>query len=90
MPPSSLSERAAGLSASRTRMDSETERAEVAKRIHERARFLRGRFLNSVAVIERDIAIILTDYFCTSDSVKREVFFRCAYRPKLNARISRT
>jgi hypothetical protein len=48
---------------------------EAAKRIHEKARYLRGRFLNFVAVIERDIALILTDYFCTSDDEKRRLFF---------------
>jgi hypothetical protein len=29
-----------------------------------------------VAVIERDIAVILTEYFCTSDPEKQELFFR--------------
>lgn len=43
--------------------------------VHERARYLRGRFLNSVAVIEHDIAAILTAYFCTADETKRELFF---------------
>jgi hypothetical protein len=28
-----------------------------------------------VAVIEREIALILTDYFCTSDEEKRKLFF---------------
>jgi hypothetical protein len=57
-------------------MDGETERMKAAQRIHERARYLRGRFLNSVAVIERDIAVLLTDYFCTDDPEKRELFFK--------------
>jgi len=48
----------------------------AARQIHERARYLRGRFLNSVAVIEREIAVILTEYFCTSDPEKQELFFR--------------
>jgi len=56
-------------------MDPESERIKAAQKIHERARYLRGRFLNSVACIERDIATILTDYFCTSDQEKRELFF---------------
>lgn len=56
-------------------MDSEETRIKAAQNIHERARHLRGRFLNSVAVIERDIALILTDYFCTLDQEKRKVFF---------------
>jgi hypothetical protein len=47
----------------------------AAKRLHEKARYLRGRFLNSVAVIERDIAVILTGYFCTEDEEKRILFF---------------
>lgn len=47
----------------------------AAKKLHEKARYLRGRFLNSVAVIERDIAVILTEYFCTEDEKKRALFF---------------
>ncbi len=53
----------------------EGERITAAQKIHEHARYLRGRFLNSVAVIERDIALILTDYFCTPDPDKRALFF---------------
>ena len=47
----------------------------ASRRIHEKAREFRGSFLNSVAVIERDIAVILTEYFCTEDELKRELFF---------------
>lgn len=47
----------------------------AAQKLHEKARYFRGRFLNSVAVIERDIAVILTEYFCTKDNIKRELFF---------------
>ena len=47
----------------------------AAEKLHEKARYLRGRFLNSVAVIERDIAAILTEYFCTIDEEKRGLFF---------------
>ena len=43
---------------------------DAATRIHEKARYLRGRFLNHVAVIERDITLILTAYFRTSDTEK--------------------
>lgn len=50
-------------------------KVKAAERIHERARYLRGRFLNSVAVIEHDIAVILTEHFCTADEGKRELFF---------------
>lgn len=57
-------------------MDIEGERINAARKIHERARYLRGRFLNSVAVIERKIALILTQYFCTSDPQKQELFFK--------------
>lgn len=55
--------------------DDYADRVAAAKKIHERARYLRGRFLNTVAVIERDIAIVLTEYFCQNDEEKREVFF---------------
>lgn len=47
----------------------------AAKKLHEKARYLRGRFLNYVAVIERDIAVILTEYFCAEDETKRKLFF---------------
>ena len=49
---------------------------DAATRIHERARYLRGRFLNYVAVIERDIAMILTDHFCVNNEEKRQLFFK--------------
>ena len=51
------------------------QKMDVVHRLHEKARNLRGRFLNSVAVIEHDIAVILTEYFCTEDESKRELFF---------------
>ncbi|MFX0201614.1 MAG: hypothetical protein ACFFCW_36325 [Candidatus Hodarchaeota archaeon] len=57
-------------------MDEEyKKKVKAVQRLHEKARYLRGRFLNSVAVIERDIATILTEYFCTIDEEKRELFF---------------
>lgn len=58
------------------KMDEEyKKKVRAAEKLHEKARYLRGRFLNSVAVIERDIAAILTEYFCTIDEEKRELFF---------------
>ena len=51
------------------------KKVRAAEKLHEKARYLRGRFLNSVAVIERDIAAMLTEYFCTTDEEKRELFF---------------
>jgi len=51
------------------------KKVRVAKELHNKARYLRGSFLNSVAVIERDIAAILTEYFCRIDEEKRELFF---------------
>ena len=45
------------------------------QKLHALAREFRGRFLNSVAVIEHDIAKLLTEYFCTSDAFKQEIFF---------------
>lgn len=56
-------------------MTTENDRFSAARKIHEKARYMRGRFLNSVALIERDIALILTDYFCTLDQEKKELFF---------------
>ncbi len=55
--------------------DESQDRYVAAGRIHQRAREYRGRFLNHVAVIERDIARLLTDYFCTSDPCKKALFF---------------
>ena len=51
------------------------EKVRAAERLHEKARDLRGRFLNHVAVIERDIAVILTEYFCRENKDKRALFF---------------
>ena len=57
-------------------MDEEyRKKVAAAEKLHEKARYLRGRFLNSVAVIERDMAVILTEYFCTADENKRVLFF---------------
>lgn len=56
-------------------MDHDKKEA-AARKIHEKARYIRGQFLNSVAAIEREIALILTDYFCTLDEMKREIFFK--------------
>lgn len=55
--------------------DEYRKKVRACEKIHEKARYLRGRFLNSVAVIERDIAMILTEYFCTEDEEKRDIFF---------------
>ena len=55
--------------------DEHRKKVKAVQKLHEKARYLRGRFLNSVAVIERDIALILTEYFCTEDENKRELFF---------------
>lgn len=59
----------------RTRASLDNNQIDACKKIHERARYIRGRFLNHVAVIEREIALILTDYFCRDDEEKRELFF---------------
>ena len=53
----------------------EQEKIRVVQLIHEKARYYRGRFLNSLACIEHDIAHILTEYFCTSDLGKRKIFY---------------
>ena len=55
--------------------DAYKKKMAAAQKLHERARYLRGGFLNSVAVIEHEIAVILTEYFCTEDESKREIFF---------------
>lgn len=53
----------------------EEQKIAAAKKLHEKARQLRGRFLNHVAVIERDVAVIITEYFCREDEEKRDLFF---------------
>ena len=58
-----------------TKNEEHLKKIAAAKKLHEKARYLRGRFLNSVAAIEREIAVILTEYFCTEDENKREMFF---------------
>jgi hypothetical protein len=45
-----------------------------AQLIHEKARQFRGRFLNSMAVIEYELSAILVEYFCRADEEKRELF----------------
>jgi hypothetical protein len=61
----------------------------AAGRLHAQAREFRGRFLNSVAVIEHDIAKLLTDYFCRDDPAKQELFFeRIACRMSLEEKRS--
>jgi hypothetical protein len=51
--------------------NTDEKRITAAQRIHERARYFRGRFLNHVAVIERDIALILTNLVSTTDATQR-------------------
>ena len=51
------------------------ENIKKAKLIHEKARYMRGRMLNSVAVIENHTAIIITRYFCQNQNLKRNLFY---------------
>jgi hypothetical protein len=46
----------------------------VAEKYHEFARELRGRYLNSAAVLDTQLAEILTEYFC-KDDYRRDLFF---------------
>lgn len=63
------------------------EKMIAAEKLHARAREYRGRFLNHIAVIERDIALLLTEYFCTEDVSKRQIFFdQIACRMTLDAK----
>lgn len=67
--------------------DAYTAKVRACEKVHEQARYLRGRFLNTVAVIEHDISSILTQYFCIDDEEKRELFFsEVAGRMTLNAK----
>ena len=51
------------------------DKRKAISKIHAQAREMRGEFLNDIACIERDIALILTDYFCTSCKDKRKIFY---------------
>jgi hypothetical protein len=53
----------------------EEDKYKAARRLHEQARQYRGRFLNSVACIEHDLARLLTDYLCSPDESKRILFY---------------
>jgi hypothetical protein len=61
--------------ARRFKSDNHRKRVIACAKIHEKARYIRGRFLNSVAAIEHDVALLLTEYFCTDDEEKRKLFF---------------
>jgi hypothetical protein len=67
--------------------DAHRAKVRAAEHLHERARQIRGRFLNVVAVVERDIALLLTEYFCREDPSKQTLFFnRIATSMSLNAK----
>ena len=71
-------------------MDEESrEEHRAAEQLHERARQIRGGFLNQIAVIERSVALLLTHYFCTEDPSKQAIFFNSiASAMSLNAKRS--
>ncbi len=69
-------------------MDANARRS-AAEKIHERAPCLRGRFLNLVAVIERELALILTDHFYSSDAEKGALFRLGRNRPFFTLRAKR-
>lgn len=62
-------------------MMDDDERYAAVRALHERARHLRGSFLNSVAVIEHKLALLFTDYFCRDDDEKRRLFFERVMKP---------
>jgi len=61
----------------------EDERFQAYRKLHESVREIRGRILNSVAVIDVKISEILTAYFCNDDKKRAllmsEVFSNQAY-----------
>jgi hypothetical protein len=60
------------------------DRFMAAHGLHARAERYRGEFLNLVAVIERTLGELLTEYFCTSDPSKQRLFLtRIAARMSL-------
>jgi hypothetical protein len=46
----------------------------TAQKYHEMARQIRGRYLNSVAVLDTELAEIITEYFC-KEGPRRDLFF---------------
>jgi hypothetical protein len=66
----------------------ENERIRQAQRLHEAVRQLRGRLLNSVAVIDISISRLLASYFC-QDENKRHLAFSdvfTAYSMRLHSK----
>jgi hypothetical protein len=73
--------------ARKSKRENHRKRVIASSKIHEKARYIRGRFLNSVAVIEHKIALLLTEYFCRDDEEKRKLFFsNVAMTMSLNAK----
>jgi len=57
------------------------EKVSAAKSLHEKARHLRGRYLNSMAVIEHNLAVLFTEHFCRDDEEKKKIFFEGVMKP---------
>ena len=72
----------------------EDERFKANRKLHESVREIRGRILNSVAVIDVKISEILTAYFCNDDKKKAllmsEVFSNQAYGLRTKTKLLET
>ena len=72
----------------------EDERFKANRKLHESVREIRGRILNSVAVIDVKISEILTAYFCNDNKKKgllmSEVFSNQAYGLRTKIRLLET
>jgi len=55
-------------------LEARYKKERVAEKYHEFARELRGRYLNCAAVLDTQLAEILTEYFC-KDDYRRDLFF---------------
>lgn len=51
------------------------EEQRKAEKIHEKAREYRGRFLNTVACIEREMGFLITELFCRQELELQKFFF---------------
>ena len=49
-------------------MLTDLERQRLAGVLHESVRQMRGRFLNTVAVIDIELAWVISQYFCSDDA----------------------
>lgn len=53
----------------------EIKKIQLCRQVHEKARQMRGKLINSTSCIEHDLSILLTEYFWIKDNNKRKLFY---------------